>query len=265
MARRVGLCASFGALLTLGFAGIPAANAQSIFSSDFNGDFATWSESRRVRALDAINRADLSKSEIASILPLLRDLEESERIRRSDFARLEQDLLFAERGDISVEARIAEINAAHNDRVSKIWMTISDRIGAGKSAMLRSLVDDTAVIDQTAYYQSDRIARMDSIMAEWDRLSQERVARYEEYNRMVAEQVAAAERHNQMVAQQESEAARLRAQAVATVPAPAPEVTVTETVVQQQPARAFRSTPAPTTFQRAAPKPKRTKRVRGLG
>ena len=275
MVRRMGLRAIV-ALIALGCAGIPAANAQSIFSTEYGGDFAAWADARRVRALDAINRADLSKDEIASILPLLRDLEESEQMRRNDIARLENELQFAEPGDVSVESRISEINAAHRDREARIWNTITERIGSTKAMMLRQLVDDSAVsVDQSAYYRSDHIARIDQMLTEWDTMIAQRVAAHEAYNKMVAEQTAAAEAHNQRVAREEAEAKILREQALAARTAPAPAVTVTEaqTTVETQPAPAVTRTeqPAaevreqPARFHRATPKPKRAKRVRGLG
>lgn len=245
MVRRVGFRA-FGALLTLACVGIPAANAQAFFDAQLNGDFVTWSETRKARALDAINRADLSKEEIASILPLLRDLEMSERIRRADLARLENDLLFASKGDINVESRIAEINAAHRDRINKIWMTITDRIGVTKATTLRSLVDDSVIVDQTAYYRSDFIARTDSIFAEWDRLI---VAREE---RSRQERLAYEE--------------RIRSQPPVVTVVPIPEQPViTETTVQAQTVQTqVRPTP-PARFHRSPAPVKRAKRVKGLG
>jgi hypothetical protein len=275
MVRRVGLGA-LGAILTLGFAAIPRANAQSVFDPTYT-DFRSWSEARRLRALDAINRVGLSKEEIASILPLIGDLEESDNMRRNDIARLENDLLFSEPGEPSMETRIAEINTAHDTRVARIWDTISARIGADRAMQLRRLVDDSVVIDQTAYYNNaDRLARIDAIFVDWDKHTQERIAAHEEYNRKLAEAVAAAEAHNQRVAREEAEAQKLREQALAAAQAqppavavtpvetttPAPVTTPAETaeVTQPapQPARAFRSTPA-------RQQQRRTRRVRGLG
>jgi hypothetical protein len=273
MVRKVGLGA-LGALLTLSFATIPRANAQSLFDPQYTGDFTQWSEARRVRAVDAINKMDLSEEEIASILPLIRDLEDSERMRRADIDRLEHEMLFDGRNEVSVESRMAEINTMHRDRVTRIWETISDRIGADRAMTLRRMVDDSMQIDQTAYYQSDRIARIDSIMVEWDKATAARVAAHEEYNRKLAEQVAALAEHDQRVAREEADAKLQRERALAAAqpaePAP-PVVAVTpveptpvpaETAVQpapaQQPARAFRSTPA-------RQEQRRTRRVRGLG
>ena len=251
MVRRVGLGAAC-ALLTLGFS-VVSASAQTFIETQ--GDFAAWSEARRAKALDAINRADLSKQEIASILPLLRDLERSEQIRRADLAQLENDLLFAKKGDIIVDSRIATINAAHRERVSKIWMTITERIGATKAATLRSLVDDT-VIDQSAYYRSERISRIDQIIIDWDKATSDRIAMHERHNAMVREQIAANER-------------LLQQQAVVTV-TPVPEQPViAETVVQTQSVQTtVRPVQPAARFHRSAPAKqpvKRAKRVKGLG
>ena len=247
MVRPVGVGA-LCAFLTLTFAGLPA-NAQSIFESQ--GDFAAWTEARRARALDAINQADLSKQEIASILPLLRDLERSEQMRRADFGRLENDLLFTKKGDINVDSRIAAINAAHRERVNKIWMTISQRIGSTRAATLRMLVDDT-VVDQSAYYRSDRITRIDQILLDWDKATQDRIAMHARARGPLAAY----------------ELQRRQAPVVTVVPVPEQPV-IAETVVEAQRVETtVRPVQPPARFHRSAPAKqpvKRAKRVKGLG
>ena len=237
------------AILTLGLAGLcGAASAQTVHYDSYvtsNKEFTYWTAERKAKAVDAINRADFSKKEIASILPLLSDLENSERMRKADIAGLENDLIFS-RKHIDVDARLSEIDARQYSRVSKIWTAIADRIGPTKMAVLRDTVEGGR-IDEMAYYRSDHLARIDTLIAEWDRLANERVAAMERYRAMMQEQVATAPVRTAFPEE---------APTVVLTPETAPAVSPAPAVVSQPKARFHRS---------PVKKGHAKRRVRGLG
>ena len=162
---RICLMGSALALSLIGSAGI--AKAQT--TADF-----TWTpynyETSRVRALQAINDADLSKDQMASIIGLLYDLRDSERDSRLATAFSAEDLM-AEHGTnyASHETRVNDIFRTYSDRRDRIWSLIRDRIGASKADTLKALVEWNPPAMQTSYYD-DRIRRIDTLLTEWDAL-----------------------------------------------------------------------------------------------
>ena len=130
-------------------------------------------DTARVRGLQAINDADFSKHEIASVLGLLQDLRDAEMQYRMTTVITADDLM-AHTGTqyASHETRVNDARQAFMTRRDSIWATITERLGPSKADALRNLVEfRPATVTTTTYYTSDRIRRIDEILTWWDNRS----------------------------------------------------------------------------------------------
>lgn len=126
-------------------------------------------DAARVRALQAINDADLSKQDIASVIGLLRDLRDAETSYMLSTGITANDLM-AHSGTqfASHETRVDTARRAYLDRRDSIWKTIHERLGDPKANAIHNLVEFRGTHPTTAYYTTDRIRRMDEVFTWWD-------------------------------------------------------------------------------------------------
>lgn len=153
------------ALSLIGSAGAVGAQATTdIVWTPYDYDTA------RVRAIQAINDADFSKQDIASVLGLIRDLRDSEMNYRMSQVITSDDLMaYSGTAHASHETRVNDARQAFMTQRDSIWATITERLGASKADALRNLVEfRPAMVTTTTYYDSPRIRRIDEILTWWD-------------------------------------------------------------------------------------------------
>ncbi len=141
-------------------------------------DYPTSPYLGRVTALQTFRSIDLSRDDIARILPLMVALRDAQRTMWADTANLEGDLV------VLANSRSPKVETAtaidqgwqrYRDRRDKIWVKVTDRIGASKAAGLRNLVEpEKHEIDSTQV--SERIHRIDTLLAQWDAETRQRLA-----------------------------------------------------------------------------------------
>ncbi len=134
--------------------------------------------SSRFEAAKTFRDINLTAHEIASILPLLMDLRDSERTMKCQVDELESDVLVrpaSYQPKVSYETQVEVCRTNFHNHRDRIWATISKRIGSTKCDSLRALVEPTE--HRETIEVSDGIKRIDKIIAEWDVLIQQRTVR----------------------------------------------------------------------------------------
>jgi len=167
MRARICLLGSALALSLIGSAGAAKAQTTTVW---------TWTPydypTARVHALQAMNDADLTKQDIASVIGLLRDLRDAEMNYTMASAITTNDLT-AHTGtqNAGFETRVNDARRIYMDKRESVWRVIHERLGDKKANALHDLVEFSSAQPMTTTYyynNADRIRRIDEIFTWWD-------------------------------------------------------------------------------------------------
>lgn len=180
-----------GALLAWSLAGIaPAVLAQSTpatgtsssqSSYTYSTDTPVLPNTDRILALQTILDLKLNQTDIAKVLPLLRDLRDRETGFYAGGSGIMADMMITPEGQtpkVSAQDRLQAAVRDFEDSKSKAWDRIQTEIGADKANGLRRLVEppmstaqDPFMVEHTA-----RMQRINDLVADLDRAEARRLA-----------------------------------------------------------------------------------------
>jgi hypothetical protein len=157
-----------GALVATSVYAAPALAQSDRDRSHMTSDYHT----SKVMALQTAVDAGLTSADIKDVLPLLRDLRDARKAFFSSQSGIASDLMVEtwENQKLRGNDRVMDSYNTYHDAHTSIWRTISDKVGADKSASLQRLIEPTREDASRHYVQSATITRIDSILGEWDRV-----------------------------------------------------------------------------------------------
>lgn len=148
-----------------------------IVQSDANmGD---WSPvAGRVKVARMISEKGLTQSELISILPLLQDLRDAKRACSAKYDVIYSDYVMSRGGNerLAADTKWRDCQRMLADRQRDIWNVIDKKIGSDKALAFRTCVEPKTEDVSRLTYTDVHLQRIDTMLAELDRLAAARIA-----------------------------------------------------------------------------------------
>jgi len=128
-------------------------------------------------AMDRIDDCKLRSGDIVKILPLLYDLRAAENREQYNVDLVVYDPHYTYKGTqkLTRMEMIDESHRRYENKATKIWNIINDRIGSEKANCLRDLCE-WKKDDMLAYVPDEHLKRIDVLIAQWDDIHARTVA-----------------------------------------------------------------------------------------
>lgn len=164
-----------GALIALTIAAAASPSFALNDHSDKANRHAAGPSAGRVAVAQILVDKSFSQHDLESILPLLQDLRDANRMCNSKIDAIYTDGITSH-DKMAGDARVQKCQAKLSERQSSIWSTISDRIGSDKANALRYAVEPRTEDVSRNTYTDVYLQRIDTMLVDLDRMSAARIA-----------------------------------------------------------------------------------------
>jgi len=186
---------STGLVVALGIATLPSlAQDNKMYwshAADWSAPYSA--DQSRVTALEWLGKSNFSKADIMKAIPLLDDLATAEDMYNGATYTSVNGLVWnTDEDKISTLGEYSVQNAqqAYRDRHDKIWSALRQSIGDDKATTLMRLVEPVKEDTSKWNFKSARITRIETMLADLDRMESDRIAALPEDQRTTVKTVS---------------------------------------------------------------------------